>query len=54
MIESIALSILGLSLAYLISEINQIQRDIRRLILDVAVLKATGISRRDEREQVDK
>jgi len=39
MIEQVALAILGIAMAYLISEINQMQRDIRKLLLDVAILK---------------
>jgi len=37
MIEQVALTILGIALAYLISEINQMQKHIQILLLDVAV-----------------
>ena len=39
MIEQVALAVLGIALAYLISEINEMQKNITKLLLDVAVLK---------------
>ena len=39
MIEQVALAVLGVALAYLISEINEMQKNIAKLLLDVAVLK---------------
>jgi hypothetical protein len=45
MIEGITLAVVSLAMTYLISELNQMQKDIRRLIMDVAILKAVnGIS----------
>jgi hypothetical protein len=46
MIEQIALAVLGIALAYLISEINQMQKDIRELVLKVAILTERSNSRR--------
>lgn len=39
MIEGITLAVVSLAMTYLISELNQMQQDIRRLIMDVAMLK---------------
>lgn len=39
MIEQAALAVLGLGLTYLIKEINEMQENIKDLLLDVAVLK---------------
>ena len=42
MIEGITLAVVSLAMTYLISELNQMQKDIRRLIMDVAILKAVS------------
>lgn len=46
MIEQVALAVLGVALAYLIAEINEMQKNIQRLLLDVAVLKSASYVRR--------
>lgn len=46
MIEQVALSVMAIALAYLISEINQMQTDIRQLILSVAILQERSNNRR--------
>jgi hypothetical protein len=50
MIEQVALAVLGIALAYLISEINQMQKDIRQLVLAVAILQ----ERSEQRRSTDK
>lgn len=52
MIEQIAMAVLGSALAYLIGEVNQIQKDVKGLLLKVAVL-SDRVDRRRKTDNID-
>ena len=46
MLEAVIVAVLSLALSYLGREIDQMQKDIKKLLLDVAVLKEHSLNRR--------